>query len=459
MKPKYGDSTIYQTEPKNRVLIIRYFFPPIGGSAVQRTLKYVKYLPEFGWIPHVLTVKWINYYVYDRTLLDQVPREAQIVRAGSLDPLRLSALLMPLPKSKRKQGTVQNPYFTEGSRVIRLFRRMRDLFAFPDLHIGWIPFALWQGLRIIRKHRIEVIFTNARPVSDAIIAYLLSKLTSLPYLLDFADGWTDDPYLVKPTALHAKGHAMLEKHIVGNAHAVTTYSDVLSQLLVDRYPQLAGRIDVLPNGFDPEDFASVMPMERKDGRNRIVYMGSVYAHHEPNFSVFVEAIKLLPEDLCRSLDIVFVGRVSERVPALVSAAGLGEVITFTGFLSHDVALRYLASADAVLLFIRRGDFTMVTGKVFEYLMVERPILACIEPDGVCAEILKQAGQAEWIVPADDVDCIAQTIVELANAGWRRPDAKSLSLFNRKRNAGQLAQRLNWLASGSGSQAANGSTSN
>lgn len=459
MEPKCGGSTIYQSDPKNKVLIIRYFFPPIGGSAVQRTLKYVKYLPEFGWIPHVLTVKWINYYVYDRTLLNEVPPEAQIVRAESLDPLRLSALLMPLPRSKRKQDTVQNPYFTEGSRIIRLFRRIRDLLAFPDLHLGWIPFALWQGLRIVKKHRIEVIFTNARPVSDAIIAYLLSKITGLPYLLDFADGWTDDPYLVQPTALHAKGHAMLEKQIVGNAHAVTTYSEVLSRLLIDRYPQLAGRVDVLPNGFDPEDFASVIPLERKERRNRIVYMGSIYAHHEPIFSTFLEAIKLLPEDLRSKLDIVFVGRVSERVPALVSAARLDGLVTLTGFLSHDIALKYLASADAVLLFVRRGDFTMVTGKVFEYLMVERPILACIEPDGVCAQILKQAGQAEWIVPADNVDCIAQTIVKLANAGWRRPDAKSLSLFNRKHNTGRLAQRLDWLASGNRRRATNGKASN
>src|SRR5574341_72662 len=155
---------------KKKVLIIAYYFPPLGGAGVQRALKFAKYLPEFGWEPVVLTVKKISYPAWDETFLQEIPPGAKIWRSGSLDPQRLVYLfsrLSNLKPAKQKSGPT-------GQTSERL--RFLKWFFIPDSKIGWSPFALGKGLRLVRKEKIDLIFSTSPPTTSHMVGYWLSKL-------------------------------------------------------------------------------------------------------------------------------------------------------------------------------------------------------------------------------------------------------------------------------------------
>jgi glycosyltransferase involved in cell wall biosynthesis len=141
---------------------------------------------------------------------------------------------------------------------------------------------------------------------------------------------------------------------------------------------------------------------------------------------------------------MFVGRAYERAPGQVAAAGLEKQISFTPYMPHADALGYLASADAALLIIRKGDLQSLTGKLFEYMMIGRPILACIEPRGDCAELLREAGLSQWLVSPDGAQGISKAILALAAAGWPRPDSAQVEQFSRLKNTERLAGILDRL---------------
>lgn len=442
-----------EMRPQRRVLFLSYMFPPLGGPGVQRNLKYAKYLPEFGWTSSVVTVKDITYYVYDESLLAELDHRTTISRTESIDPFRLSRMIIPVKKQNdsNTKGVVHHPVFKQNGLMVRVYQRLRDVLAFPDATTGWIPFAYRKGLELIRKQKIDVILAGYNTVSNVLTAYMLWKATGIPYVLDFRDGWTDDPALPCPTRLHRWGHALLERKVVGNASAVTVYGDFLAGRFVERYPWLNGRVHTLPNGFDPNDLEHAAPVQRFPGKHRIVYMGSLYAHHEPNFQALLEAVKQLPEGLKDHLEILFVGQAFAGAHEMVRAVGLDKQITFVGYLSHGEALGYLASADAGLLFVKPGDTTMVTGKVFEYLMVGRPIIACVAADGACADVLRQAGHDRWITPPADSQCLTKVLCVLAKEGWPSPNANGADQFDRKKNTQRLATILDHVAAEPGRQ--------
>jgi glycosyltransferase involved in cell wall biosynthesis len=425
---------------QKKVLLISYLFPPVGGSGVQRVLKFVKYLPEFGWVPIVLTVKDINYSIRDYSLLDDIGPEIKIVRTGSADPHRLSSFLFSgVPGDGSESKVIKNRRFAEGSSSLQAFRWVRDLIAVPDTAVGWIPFAYKAGLRAIQEGGVDVILALAPMNSSTLLARLLSKKTGIPYVLDFRDPWIGGVGGQKfPTRLHKAVNIWLEGKAVKSASALTVYGDILARAFKERYPGFAGPIAELTNGFDPEDMDGVVAEERTEGRFRIVYMGSLYGYQEGNFRTLLSAMQLLPDRLRYSMEVVFVGRPSLPARGEVTLAGLEGQITFLSYKPHAEALGYLQSAHAALLFVQKGDCTSVTGKVFEYLMVGCPILACIEPSGACAEVLQRAGCADWIVPADDAEALARAIISLAAAGWPRPSSPDIEQFSRRAVTERLA---------------------
>jgi len=427
---------------QKKVLLISYLFPPVGGPGVQRALKFAKYLPEFGWDPVVLAVKAINYSVYDPSLLKELSSEVEIIRTESLDPQRLSAWAMPKSRSTHPDESILlNSRFREGSKALSLYRFCREVFAFPDPYVGWMPFAYWQGLKVIRRLKIEAIVVMMPPHSSAFVAKLLSWKTGVPYLLDLRDFWVGyEPAPRFSTRLHKWANNLLEKWALTGAPALTVFGEVLKDTLKERYPDIT-KCEVIPNGFDPLDIEGIAPAERSEGKHRIVYSGSLGTFLQESFSVFLAALRALPDEVRNSLEIIFVGRTYSGAKAEVADAGLEGQVRFLGYLSHKEALRYLRSADATLLFLPKNDRISFSGKVFEYLMVGAPIIACVEPDGVCAEMLRKAGCGAWITAPGDAQGLAETIGAMAKAGWPRPHSVDIDQFSRRELTGRLAAAL------------------
>jgi glycosyltransferase involved in cell wall biosynthesis len=212
----------------------------------------------------------------------------------------------------------------------------------------------------------------------------------------------------------------------------------LGDRLAARYPDKASRIIEITNGYDPDDLKSVAPAEKPPGVRRIVYSGSLFAHHRDVLDSVLRALLRLGDQERQTLDVVFVGQAYDGAAREAEALGLGNTVRFTGYLPHGEALAMLMSADASLLLVRAGDRASVTGKVFELLGARRPILAAVEPEGECARILRLGAAAEWIAPPDDPAAIADRLHALISAGFPPLEASSVEQFSRARHAKVLA---------------------
>lgn len=424
----------------NRVLFVSYLFPPVGGAGVQRSLKFVKYLLAHQWLPTVVTVKPISYYVHDASLLNEVPTGVAVVRTESLDPLRVSArVIRGLTRLFNARTASERVPFNTNGRLAAAYRRFRDAILVPDAQIGWIPFAYRAGRTAIDRTQSSVIYATCGPYSSALAAYLLGRRTGLPYVLDFRDGWTDDPYIKAPSRFHRASHRWLEALTVRNAAAVVVYGGWLAERLRDRYPEASPNLAVIFNGYDLSDLEGVVPLRRPTGKVRIVYSGSVYGHHRESMLSFLRCLAGLPEADRGNVEVLFVGQAYEGAEGDIAEAGLKGTVSLCGYMPHADALAWLMSADALLLFVRPGDVSSVTGKVFEYMMVNRPIIGLVEPLGGCADVLRRAGHGRFIVAPNDAPALRRLLLELVHPesrpGWK--DFRT-SEFSRSHQAGQLA---------------------
>lgn len=410
-------------------------FPPRGGGGVQRNVKFLKYLTRKGWKTNVLTIKDSNFFVKDVTLLDEIP-DTKIYRSDSLDPItvmhKVKCFFGRRNKSNKRE-IKQGEGLKDDAWYVKLYRKLREIVLFPDAYGGWIPFAYRLGKKVIIKENPDVLFASFPGPSNAIITYKLSQKFNLPYIIDFRDAWLDDPYVNFPTDFHRRFHAHYEKKIVLGAKKVVVYGKPLKDILEEKYPELVGRVHIITNGFDPEDIEGVNPKAKMD-KVRIVYSGAVSFDRKENFHVFIEALKELDSDALESIEVFFVGKKYDWAFKLVLQENLNETVHFTGYLPHQEALDYLASADAALMFLAAGDVVALTGKVFEYVGLGLPIIACVEKEGACAKMLRSIGHAQGVCnPASSTE-IASRLKELVTNGFPKLSGENIEIFSRKKQA-------------------------
>jgi glycosyltransferase involved in cell wall biosynthesis len=431
---------------KKQVIILSYYFPPLGGPGVQRNLKYSKFLPEFGYDPIVISVKDILYYMYDASLMKEFPETGVLVRADSVDILRVSFQVKNILNSlkhifQKSEAVTKQRGFSEGSRFTQVFRWIRDIFVLPDTAIGWVPFAVFEALKLIRSTQVPVVLASMGPVSSGIAAFIIYKMVGTPYVLDFRDGWLDDPHISKPTRLHFLVHGWLERTVVENAKHIVVFGEPLLSQLTARYSLNSSQISILYNGFDLDDLNG-LPTVELNNKKRIVYMGGLYkVLYEKNFQALIAAFQTLPDNIRSDIEIHFVGIYYEEAKELVRSLDLVDSIIFHGYRPHSEALSFLKSADAGIIMLQEGDFTAITGKVFEYLMVGCPILACVEEKGPLGKLLNETGRNEWICRPFNAENIAEKLLKLHRSGYQRPESSNIDNYDRKKNTLKLSRLL------------------
>jgi glycosyltransferase involved in cell wall biosynthesis len=418
----------------HRVLMIAYYFPPLGLSGVQRTLKFAKYLPHFSWHPHVLTVEDRGYFAKDAALLDELKDlPVQIHRTKSLDPLHFM----------RSKNVVAMP---RASTLSLLGKISQSLFI-PDNKIGWKRKAVAKGLRIIEKENIDIIFATAPPYTDLLIGEELKRRSGLPLLLDYRDAWLDNPLHFYATPLHKALHRRLEQRALAAADAIITINRPIKERMLRRYDSVTHNdIDIVAQGFDQEDFTGLDRQRRNDGKLRIVYSGLFYYNRSPD--VMFRALRLLGErhpETCKRIELHIVGNTRDYDLDLLRRMELQSQVVMHGYLPHREAVQQLIDADVLWLLIGRGkgEELISTGKLYEYLGAMKPILATI-PDGAAKQALEKSGAA-FIVPPDDTEAICGQIHALyelhKNNRLPLPLYAYVSQFERKTLTGRLATMM------------------
>lgn len=415
------------TDPPKRVLVIAYYFPPMGLSGVQRVAKFVKYLPQCGWQPVVLTVAPGGYFAYDESLLREVTEAgAKIHRTRSIDPTQVF----------NAQKTVSLP--AEGKR--RRWSTLSQWLFVPDNKIGWFPFAVREGLRLLRDTPCHLIYSTAPPYTAHLVGAWLQRKTGLPLVLDYRDDWVGNPRHHYPTRMHERLSATLERWAMRQARAAFTINEPIRTSLARRNPRTP--VHLLPQGFDPADF-DVSPAAKPEGKMRLVYSGIFYDAQTPDFFLRALAEVLARQPALREdVEALFVGLVPDQSRQLADELGLANVVSYAGYVDHRDAVAYLKSADVLWMTIGRrpGAEGISTSKLFEYFGAKKPILALV-PGGAARDALAEHGAATVVAP-DDVSGIAEALLRLF-AQWKQkrlpePNTAYLATFDRRRLTAQLA---------------------
>jgi len=426
-----------KTELK-KVLILAYYFPPLGMGGTQRPAKFVKYLPEFNWTPFVITVKDVAYYAKDPSLLKDV-KGAQVFRTDSLDPQRLLTLFT----SHNSNSPGHNKDWT--TRSLQTFNKILSYFFIPDLKIFWLPFAILRAIKIINRENITCVFTTSPPHSLQLSGLLLKKIKGLPWVIDFRDGWSNGNFQKEPTAIHKWLNRFWERRVLAAADEVIGVS---SQMLEDFKSKSLGhpsKFHTIPNGFDTEDLPEIEPNSANE-KFTIVYCGTISAISPVDS--FLNALSLLlnnrPE-LRKEILFKFIG--IDLTGALESLAGqlnLNDVIQEDGYLYHRKAFEEIVKADLLLYPVGNSaskDF--IPGKTFEYLASRHAVLA-IGPHVAGTEILEKYSSVES-VSHEKIDAIEQAISkyysEFKSNLEPNVHQKDISQFERKNQTKILAKIL------------------
>jgi glycosyltransferase involved in cell wall biosynthesis len=369
-----------ETKANKRVLMFAYFFPPLGGGGVQRTSKFVKYLPSFGWTPIVLTVNEGAYWIRDKTLKEDVPSAVNILRTSSMS---VFYLLRFLPGGGSSGGGGQR-----SGALFSFLRKLSSFFLIPDQYVGWVPFAINGALRYMRKHPVSIIYSTSSPDSSHIAALVTKRLCGKPWVADFRDPWTERLTFLPPTRVHLALHRFLEAMVLRDADRVVCTSEEMVRDFLNKYPSLESRkFAVITNGFDPDDFRETVPL-----REEFTISHTGILTGKRNAFGFLEGLRLFLEqrpDVRSKMRVFFVGPRDRENEIRAGELGLLDVVSFQDSLPHRECVR-LQLGSHVLLLIEddspRGAM-IYPAKLFEYGASGRPIMALV-PEGPAARFVR-----------------------------------------------------------------------
>ena len=371
-----------------KVLIITYYWPPSGGAGVQRWMKFAKYLSKMNVETFVLTVdpKFATYPQIDESLLKEIPKSIKVYHAKSFELYSVYKKLSP-NKEVPYGGFVNSKKVNFTEKVLRF---VRGNFFLPDPRRGWNKFAIKMAKEIIRINNIETIITTSPPHSTQLIGLKLKKQLDINWVSDFRDPWTDIFYYKQlyPTRIADLINKKLEKKVISNADKIITVSNDFKRLLFSKVNDSEHKIEVIPNGFDSDDFNGITVDPNKE-LFFVSHIGTVAKNYD--IEGLITAIQHLPGEIKSKIRIRFIGKVAPEIIQLFNQAGLDTNIELIGYVTHSKAIQYMFSSDILLLLTPKelNNEGIVPGKFFEYLASNKPILALVAKHSDVAKIINE----------------------------------------------------------------------
>lgn len=394
--------------------MIAYHFPPAAmGSGHLRTLGFARYLPACGWDPIVLTACAIAYPRIGPISQGLIPESCIVHRALAFDARR---------------------HFGVGGKYPAFL-------AQPDRWVSWWPAAVWQGLRLIRRYRVRVIWSTYPIMTAHCIARTLSRVTKLPWIADFRDPVANSVSAENPYSVTSQ-HRWEKRVLYSAAHAVFTTPGALRSY-AERYPAIerAGRLSVIENGYDETAFTDLTTVSSsKPGKPlRLLHSGILYPEGRNPVPFLTALARLKSSGSLGAKDVVVILRASGSESAYareITRLGLGEMVILAPPVSNREALAEQARADALLLFQGPQYDRQIPAKLYEYLRIDRPIFALVGEQGDTAAVLRRTGGAV-LVPPDDVSRIETALREFIQAlhQGQGPHARSSEVVKYSRRAG------------------------
>jgi len=434
--------------------MVAYFFPPAGAVGVYRTLKFAKYLPEFGWSPVVLTTSNGRFPTYDASLLRLIPEGVPVHRVRGMEALN-EGFDGPQAETPRK---------TLWSRLHTRLYLLWFATAVPDTRVGWAIGAYRRARQLVRDEGIKTIYISGYPFSSFLVGAWLKRREDVRVVIDYRDPWTQSVTFQR-RGLARWIHRRIEAWIVNRSDGVISNTRHNDTRMFAEFGNGRPRekFVAIHNGFDAEDFASI-PRER-NAAFTITYAGAFYHSAGAGYTggvadamrtysplYFFEALEAFfarRPDAKPHTRVRFMGVLGQGYDGDIAARGLTDVVERVGYVDYDEHLRVLRNADVLLLVLSRGEKSRgwIPSKFFQYLGTGNPILA-MAPEGEVREIVRETAAGVCVEP-DDVAGASRAIEGLFDA-WRSGAAANaraehaVAQYERRNLTSSLAQVLNRL---------------
>lgn len=413
------------------LLVITYYFPPLGGVGVQRVSKFCKYLPDFGWKPQVIAPQPSAFYMADSEMLEEV-KDVSLYRVGGFDSFRFREKLAGPLKPK-----IDSP-----------LRWIAQRFSWPDTQSGYVGPAFRQAYRLSQK--ADAIFVTAPPWSNLFTGRLLKRVTGLPLIIDMRDPWVRHPQHDKSRWKRALNKRN-EKNILEYADAVIAATRAHSRDLLNRYPEMAPRINYISNGFDSADFSPRKKESRgrKRGPLMIAYTGILGLDHINRGTTLYAAIRRLRDEegiTPAKLKVQIMGEISSVEEERIRRSGVSNFIERIGHLPHNETMRRLERSDlAWLPYHSEYSDLIVPAKTYEYIGSGVPILATVSPEHETALLVRETCTG-CVAREGDVDGVLRGLKLLLDGVFPYdPKTDLIARFERRRLAEKLAGILDELS--------------
>jgi len=434
-----------------KVLIITYYWPPSGGAGVQRWLKFIKYLREYGWEPIVYTPENPEAPATDNSLLKDIPADLTVIKQPIWEPYNLYKGFI----GQKKEEKINAGFLTEKKKpglAEKISVWIRGNWFIPDARKFWIKPSIKFLSEYLRQHPVDVMISTGPPHSMHLIALELKKRVNIPWLADFRDPWTTIDFYDKLMLTRASDekHKRLELEVLKNADAVVAIGWNMAEALrkiIDR------KIEVITNGYDEDDFSK--REINLDEKFTIRHIGAMNADRNPKM-LWVAINELLAENenLRKDLRIEFIGKTDYSVQSDLDTFTLSPYFTKTGYLPHEKIAEMMQTSQVLLLALNNTPNTLgvISGKLFEYIAAKRPILAIGKENGDAARIIRETGAGTVCDFEDKVKVKTEIgrMYELFRQKSLNTTTSYTTAYSRKALTGNLAKLLDSLATGKSS---------
>lgn len=424
---------------RKKALIITYYWPPAGGPGVQRWLKFVKYLPDFNIEPIVYIPENPNYSIVDKSLLEDVSAELEIIKHPIKEPYRLASFFSKASTDKISKGIITET--KKQGLLEKLMLCVRGNFFIPDARKNWIKPSVNYLLKYISENNIDTIITTGPPHSLHLIGLNLKERLGVTWLADFRDPWTTIGYH-KQLNLGKRAqqkHKVLESKVLNETDQVivTSYTTKSEFEKLTQVP-----ISVITNGYDKESTGNL----ELDSKFTMAHIGSLLSKRNPTvlWQVLSELIKS-NKSFAEDFQLNLVGSLSDEVVSTLQSYDLSDYCNNFGYVSHKEAVKFQKKSQVLLLIEIDSEQTkcIIPGKLFEYMVSNRPILAIGPQDSDVEKLIRETNTGNYFL-YDNLEPLKNTILKHYNAykkGELQSHAMGLQKYSRKALTKSLAELI------------------
>ena len=405
-----------------KVLFITYHFPPIAGGGVFRSLHFVKYLPQFGWQPTVLTVDTKLSWAFDKKLLNEIPQSVKVIRVKQFEWFYFHIIFSKL-------------------HIPELYEFIKEKFLSPDSKIGWYKSALKKAQKELKLEKYDMIFSTSPTIVSHMIALKLSEEYEIPWTADFRDFWR----LHKNYNFHGTNRGqkeeILEEKIIKNCTNLIVVSDGMKKSFNEKYTTITNnKINVITNGFDRE----FLKKNNITNTFQITYTGSFYGEYNPK--IFIESMQKIIEnnpEFAEKVIVKFIGNISDEIKTNIKTK-LPNHSEFSSFMNPNDIKLHIENSTILFLFLPNDSHyqSYIPAKLFDYMTYSKPVLAII-PKGDCYDILSKSGLGYFPYEYSE-KAISEKLLEMFEM-WKNdaltitPNLKYIKQFHREKLTKKLVE--------------------